>query len=153
MFVKGEFTNKIYSTLEFRFINKGSIYEYINDYSTQSFETIFLNYIELPILLGYKIKPHKRIYYIDIGFAYAKMISSNINANDLLRRLGTPNANAFKNYDVSWIASLKFPLTEKWMNNLLLGIRMSRSILSIHQYYKLYNFDYGIELDYVFNNR
>jgi hypothetical protein len=150
LFVKREFTKKIYSTLEFRYIKKGSIYGFISQYGTQSFETLCLNYIELPVLFGYKIKPHKRIFYIESGFAFAKLISSNIARNELINRIGTPNANDFKHIDISWIGSLKFPLIRKW-KNFLFGLRVSHSIVSVHKYYKIYNFDYGIEFNYIFN--
>lgn len=150
LFVKREFTKKIYSTLEFRYINKGSIYEFTSQYGTRSGETLYLNYIEIPVSVGYKIKPFKRTYYLESGLAFAKMISSNIQASDLINRIGTPNANAFKRTDIFWIASLKFPLVKRWKKNFLFGLRVSRSIKSIHKYYKIYNFDYGIEINYLF---
>ena len=150
LFVKREFTKKIYSTFEFRYINKGSIYGFTNQYSMRSFETLFLNYIELPVLIGYKIKPYKRFFYFESGIAYAKLISSNMHASDMANRI-TPNTEAFKKADFSWIGSLRFPLVIKWQKNFLFGLRVSHSILSIHKYYKLYNFDYGIELNYMFN--
>jgi len=152
LFVKREFSKNIYSTLEFRYINKGSIYEFISPYGTPASETLVLNYLELPVLIGYKIKPGKRTLFLESGLAFAKLISSNINAGDLINRTGTPNADAFKTTDISWIGSLKFPLVQKCEKNFLFGLRVSRSIPAIHKYYKIYNFDYGIEFDYVFNN-
>lgn len=151
LFVKREFTKKIYSILELRYINKGSIYEFTSQYGTPAFETLFLNYVEIPVLLGYKNKINKRTYYFESGFAYAKMISSNLHANELLSRTGTPNADKFESRDISWIGSFKFPLTKKWNEKLLFGLRVSHSIFSIHKYYKIYNFDYGIEFYYVFH--
>ena len=132
-------------------MEKGSIYGFTSLYATPAFESIYLNYIEIPLLFGYKFKPYKRTFYLETGFAYAKMISSNIAKNDLTVRKGTPNAKEFKNNDFSWIAGLKFPLIRKWKNHFLFGLRVSHSILSIHKYYKIYNFDYGIEVNYVFN--
>jgi hypothetical protein len=151
LFVKREFSRNSYAAIELRYMEKGSIYEFISQYGTQAFETLNLDYIEIPFLFGYKIKPFKRQFYCEFGFAYAKLISSNIKNNDLTTRMGTPNANDFKNYDLSWIADLKFPLVKKWERHVLFGLRMSRSILSIHRYYKIYNFDYGLELNYIFN--
>lgn len=151
LFVKHDITKKFFSTMELRYISKGSIYGFTSLVSTQSFETLYLNYIELPVLIGYKIKPAIRTWYFESGLAYAILISSNIEANDLVNRIGTPNANSFKETDISWMGSLKFPLVRKWKEHLLLGLRVSRSIISIHNYYKLYNFDYGVEINYRFN--
>jgi hypothetical protein len=151
LFVKHEFTNKIFSTLELRYIKKSSIYEFISQYSTPEFQSVSLKYVEIPLLFGYKIKSYKRTSNIESGFAFAKLISSNIEENDLSPRMGTPNTKNFKKNDFSWITNLKFPLVRKCKENFLFGLRVSRSILSIHEYYKIYNFDYGIELNYVFN--
>jgi hypothetical protein len=151
LFVKREFNKTLYSSLELRYIKKGSIYEFNSQYGTQAFQTVDLKYIEIPLLFGYKYKPFKRSYYLESGFAYAKLISSNIKENDLTPRSGTPNTKEFKNNDFSWIASLKFPVVKKLKENFLFGLRVSRSILTIHKYNKIYNFDYGIELIYVFN--
>jgi hypothetical protein len=106
--------------------------------------------MEIPVLIGYNFKPHKRMFHLECGLAFAKLISSNIAKNDLTTIMGTPNAEEFSAYDFSWIADLKFPLIMKWREHLLFGLRISRSILPIHQYYKIYNFDYGVELNYVF---
>jgi hypothetical protein len=151
LFVKREFSRNSYAVIELRYIEKGSIYEFISQYGTQAFETLNLDYVEIPFLFGYKIKPLKRPLYCEFGFAYSKLISSNIKNNDLTTRMGTPNANNFKNYDLSWVAEFKFPLIKKWERHFLFGLRMSRSILPIHRYYKIYNFDYGLELNYSFN--
>lgn len=153
LFVKREFAKKIYSTFELRYIRKGSIYEFISPYGTQAFQTVSLKYVEIPLLFGYKFKPYKRTFYLESGIAFAKLISSKIEENDLTPRMGTPNTKQFKKTDYSWIASLKFPLIRKWKQNFLFGLRVSRSIVSIHEYYKIYNFDYGIELNYIFNNK
>ena len=151
LFVKREFSKKAYSALELRYIRKGSIYEFISQYGTQAFQTVSLKYVEIPLLFGYKFKPYKRTFYLESGIAFAKLISSKIEENDLTPRIGTPNTKEFKKTDFSWIASLKFPLIKKWKQNFLFGLRVSRSITSIHEYYKIYNFDYGIELNYIFN--
>ncbi len=151
LFVKRELTESIYSTLELRYIRKGSIYEFISQYGTQAFQTVSLKYVEIPLLFGYKFKPYKRIYYLESGIAFGKLLSSKIEENDLTPRLDTPDTKEFRNFDFSWIASLKFPPIKKWRQNFLFGLRVSRSIISVHEYYKIYNLDYGIELNYIFN--
>jgi len=151
LFVKRDLTGKIYFSFEMRYIRKGSIYGFTSRYGQQAFESILIQYIEVPFLVGYRFKPSKRPYYFESGFAYAKMIGSNIETNDLTNRIGTPDAKAFKKFDVSWIGSLKFPLIMKWKENILFGLRISHSVLPIHKYYKIYNFDYGIEFCYVFS--
>jgi hypothetical protein len=151
IFVKREFTKTIYLTFELRYSTKGSIYGFTSQYGTPAGEALYLNYIELPVLFGYKFKPNKKTYYLDCGFEFSKLIYSKIEANDQLSRIGTPGIKDFKKTDISYCCSLKFPLIRKWQENFLSGIRVTRSIRSIHKYCKIYNFEYGIEFNYVFN--
>lgn len=143
---------KYYLNLELRYIQKGSVYEYINQYATQSFEVLRLNYIESPVSIGYKLKTNKKNYFIELGFAYAKLFSSKVKMNDFAYRTGITNAELFKDYDISWFGSFKFPLGRKGKENFLFGLRFSRSLFTIHDYYKLKNMVYGLQIDYIFNN-
>lgn len=86
MFVNRNFNKEAYSRLELRYIEKGSIYEYLDEYGLLRFETIDLNYIEIPLLLGYKFKSHKRTIYLEGGLAYANLFSSNIDQKNLSQR-------------------------------------------------------------------
>jgi hypothetical protein len=151
LFVKREFTKKIYSTLEIRYSTKGSFYRYTSQYGTPASESLYLNYVELPVLLGYKIKHLKKTYYLECGFEFSKLIYSKIQTNQLFPRSGTPTTENFKSIDVSCIGSIKLPIIRKWEKNFLFGIRVTRSILSIHEYGKIYNFEYGVEFNYIFN--
>ncbi len=150
-FVKLDFAKKLYSSLELRYSRKGSIYEFISSYGMRAYETVYLNYVEVPLLLGYKIRPSKRTFYFEGGLSFAKLISSKIEVGDPANRTGTPNAKDFKNTDLAWIIGLKFPLIKKWNEKLLFGLRVSHSILPIHKSYKIYNCDYGIEFSYAFD--
>jgi len=141
-----------YFNLELRYIQKGSVYEYLNQYAAPSFEVLRFNYIELPIAIGYKLKTDKNNYFIESGFAFAKLFSSKVKINEFSYRNGTANAEYFKDYDISWFSSLKFPLNRKGKENLLLGLRFSYSLFTIHEYYKLKNMVYGLQVDYIFNN-
>lgn len=150
--VKHYFNKKYYLNLELRYIQKGSVYEYLNQYATQFFEVLRLNYMELPVSVGYKLKTNKRNYFIESGFAYAKLFSSKVKMNDFAYRTGITNAESFKDYDISWFSSFKFPLKKKGKENLLFGLRFSHSLFTIHEYYKLKNMVYGLQIDYIFNN-
>lgn len=72
-------------------------------------------------------------------------------ANDKKIRSTTPSISRLKNNDLIWIGSVKLPVIKKWEQHFLTGITVSRSILSIHKDYKLYNVEYGIALNYLFN--
>jgi hypothetical protein len=150
--VKHYLNKKYYFNLELRYIQKGSVYEYLNQYATQSFEVLRLNYMELPVSVGYKLKTNKKNYFIEFGFAYAKLFSSKVKMNDFAYRTGITNAESFKDYDISWFSSFKFPLNKKGKENLLFGLRFSHSLFTIHEYYKLKNMVYGLQIDYMFNN-
>jgi hypothetical protein len=151
IFVKREFTEKIYSTLELRYSTKGSYYGYTSQYGTEASESLYLNYLELPLLIGYKFKHTKKTFYLETGFEFSKLVSSKVKANNEPSRYNMPGTNDFKNFDFAWIGSFKFPLIRKWQEHFLFGIRVTRSIPSIHKYIKIYNFEYGIEFNYIFN--
>lgn len=151
IFVKHEFTKKMYSTLELRYSTKGSYYGFVSPYGTQASESLYLSYLELPLLIGYKIRPVRKIFYLECGFEFSKLINSRIEANEQIGRSSTPDTKDLKSSDISMIGDIKFPLIRNWEEKFLFGIRVTRSIPSIHKYCKIYNFEYGIELNYVFN--
>lgn len=151
LLVKHYVKKRYFFTLEIRYIQKGSVYEYLNQYATPSFELLQLNYMELPVSVGYELTTNNNKYYIESGFAYAKLFSSKVKINEFAQRSGTSNASFFKEYDVSWFSSLKFPLNKKGNKNLLFGLRLSYSFFTIHHYYTLKNMVYGLQFDYIFN--
>lgn len=154
-FVRCNFSPGTYGVIELRYIQKGTTFGFINDYFTQSFETIRLNYIEMPVLFGSEcsaiLNNGNLDFFFETGFAFSRMFTSRLSYYDLTKRWNTPSTSGFKNYDLSWVAQLKFPYKLRRTEHLLIGLRMERSISSIHDTYKLYNFDYGIELNYLFN--
>jgi hypothetical protein len=150
--VKKGISKKTYFVFELRYIQKGSIYEYTNQYATQSFEVLRFNYIEIPVMLGLTYKIKKRDYFFETGPAYAKLVFSEMKINELAYRTNIPDISGFYNYDLSWIGSLKFPINAKGKKNLLFGVRVSCSVFSIHPNYSLRNLDYGLQLEYLINN-
>ena len=153
-FVKCNFTPGTYGVLELRYIKKGTTFGYINQYFTQSFETIKFDYIEIPVLIGKRIVDNTDFRKIDFsfetGFAFAKLYSSRLGYMELTRRTNSVSLSGFKNFDVSWVVQIKFPYRIVKKERLMVGLRMERSLVTIHNKYKLYNFDYGVELNYVF---
>jgi hypothetical protein len=116
-------------------------------YGQREFENLQLRYIEMPLLIGFKVKAKKRVFLIETGFACAMLINSELLFDELTERIETPNATDFNKFDVSWIADLKFHINKN--QSLLLGFRFEYSILSIHKVYNLHNMNYGIELNYL----
>jgi hypothetical protein len=151
IFVKREFTEQVYGVLELRYIQKGSIYEFANQYGNRALEVLRINYMELPLLIGYKFQKKRKPVYFEIGLAYSRMFKSEMKFGKLVERIKTPNAEFFKENDFSWVLDLKFPVTRR--NNLVLGFRTEYSLFTIHKYYNLHNLDYGVELDYLIFGR
>ncbi len=151
IFVKRGFTEKIYSTFEIRYSTKGSYYGYVGQYGTPAWESLYLNYLELPLIFGYKITTLKKNYYLESGLEFSKLVNSKIETSDPPARTNAPSTTDFKGADISWIGCFKFPLIRKWQEHFLFGIRVTRSIPSVHRMYKIYNFEYGIEFNYIFN--
>jgi len=155
-FVRCYFTADFYGVIELRYSQKGSTFGFINQNFTQSFETIRLDYTEIPFLVGSKNQVifssgNKADLYIESGFVFSKLVSSRLKDHEETRRVNTPSVSGFKNYDFSWVIQLKSPYRIKRNEQIQLGLRMEHSIITIHTRYKLYNFDYGLELNYLFN--
>ncbi len=147
--VKRNFSKNIYGAFEIRYIRKGSLYEFISIVGTQAYESIRLDYIEFPLLFGFRINLKKKHLFAETGFAYARLINSKMLVSDFNRWDVSDKLNNFKENDFSWVANLKYPIIKS--EKLLLGFRFSYSLISIHNYYKLYNMDYGVEVYYLFN--
>ncbi|MBI9067304.1 MAG: outer membrane beta-barrel protein [Salinivirgaceae bacterium] len=150
--VKHYLNKKYYFKLEIRYVQKGSVYEYFNPYTTRSFEVLRLNYMEIPASIGYKFQVYKRTLFFESGFAYAKLFSSEKKINEYAILTNIENAESFKDTDISWFTCVKFPIN-KIENKILLGLRFSYSLFTIHEYDKLKNIVYGIQMDYKFNNK
>lgn len=147
--VKRYFSKTVYGEFEIRYIRKGSIYDFVTDYGIQAFESIRLDYIELPLLVGFKINFKKKYLLIETGLAYGRKVYSRMEISDLNQWNYDNILNNFTDNDYSWIATLKYPIIKS--KKLLLGFRFSHSLVSIHKLYKLYNMDYGVEVYYLFN--
>ena len=90
----------------------------------------------------------KRFLYIDGGFAVAKLLNSEKLISDYSYGHDISLFSDFKEYDYSVLGAIKISNNRK--EKVLIGLRVARSFISIHEVYKLYNFDYGIELSYHF---
>lgn len=143
---------KYYLNFEIRYIQKGSVYEYLIQDNTRLLEVLRLNYIEVPISIGRKFNIYKRDIFIESGFAYAKLFSSENKINEYAMLTNITNAESFKDTDISWFTCVKFPIN-KIENKILLGLRFSYSLFTIHEYDKLKNMVYGLQIDYKFNNK
>lgn len=146
--VKRDFAKSFYWTFDLRYIRKGSIYEFINIQGVQDFESIKFDYAELPLSLGYKTNIGKRYIYLEMGAAIAKLMNSEKIVSEYSNGQDISLFNQFKDYDFSMLGAIKLSTNRK--EKILYGIRVARSFLSIHETYKLYNFDYGIEISYYF---
>lgn len=147
--VKRYFSKTIYGAFEIRYSIKGSTYEFVSNVGLSAYETIKLHYIEFPLLFGVKANLKKRYLLFETGLSYAWLVNSKMLVSDFNRWDVTDKLNNFKENDLSWVANLKYPIIKS--EKLLIGFRFSYSLFTIHNYYKLYNMDYGVELYYLFN--
>ena len=144
--VKRNFTNSLYWTFDLRYIRKGSIYEFTNIQGVQDFESIKLYYAELPVLIGYTSNTRKYNIYLELGASVAKLMNSEKLISDFSYGQDISLFDQFRDYDYSILGAAKLSLRKH--PRFLYGIRVSRSVRSIHNVYQLYNFDYGLEFSY-----
>ena len=143
------FNPNLHGSFELRYISKGSIYE---KYATTQKTThlLKLNYIEIPVLVGYSFLPDNVNIILESGFAVAKMFQSDESINLLVESVGSKNINEdFNDIDISWIGIFKWSMNPNAANNVFLGFRFEHSILSIHESWNLYNVNWGVQFEYV----
>jgi hypothetical protein len=155
-FVKMNINPDLYSLLEIRYMRKGCKFGYANKIFTQSFETVILDYIEIPLMIGvngvFTSTTGPTNYSFETGFAFSRLYSSKLKLDEGMKRANPVSIEQFRNFDISWIARVKLPGRTFKRHMLLWGFRLENSLLSIHPQYKLRNFSFGIELNYLFRN-
>ena len=144
--------NNYFFNFEIRYVQKGSIYEYHIHDTTRFLEVLRLNYIEVPISIGYKWNIHKRDIFIESGFAYAKLFSSEKKIIEYAMLTNISNAEHFKKTDITWFTCVKYPINIK-KKNIFLGLRFSYSLFTIHEHDNLNNMVYGLQIDYKFKDK
>lgn len=147
--VKHDVSKNMYAALEMRYIRKGSIKTIITSTGSRSWEAIKLDYIEIPFSTGLKINTKKKPMFIETGFAFARLFSPKISVSPLNPWDASTEQAHFKKNDISWLANFKYPINKS--EKLLIGLRFSHSLFTIHSLCKLYNMDYGVEFYYLFN--
>lgn len=146
--IKHGFSRKLYGAFDIRYSQKGSVYSFTTNYGTRAFESIMLNYIEIPLLLGIDFKVKKKHLFVETGLGYGRLLSAKMDVSDLYDWDTTEKTDGFKNEEITWVANVKYPIVQS--GKLLTGIRFSYSLNSIHKDYNLHNLVYGIEVYYLF---
>jgi len=144
-----DFSEKIYGAFELRYMRKGSVYEFVSPYGSQAYESIVLHYIEVPLIFGYKVPVRKKSVLLEAGLVYGRLVSPEMSVSDLYQWDTKNIEEGFKKNELSLVAGIKYPVIKS--EKLLVGFRIEHSLYSIHTQYDLYNFDYGVELYYLFN--
>jgi hypothetical protein len=116
-----------------------------------------LKYIEIPLIFGRKIGKAYRDESMQLGLSYSKLIASQINYKDIHQRLNASELLDFKKYDFSFLIGLMVPIDDWSIENLnkikhhhfFIDCRLSKSILSIHEAYKVYNFSLSAGIIYL----
>ncbi len=142
IFVRKFLTKKIYGNVEFRYISKGTMG------ATLYYNGIKLNYIEIPFTAGYQFNFLKNRMFVEAGVAYAKLLSLKIFSQNT--SMNPEFLREFKKNDLSLLTKIIYPLKIKNSDKFFIAFRFSHSIQSIHNNFKIYNLNYGIELDYLF---
>jgi len=144
VFVKSKISKRISIQLEFRYIQKGSIHPYVNEYGLQDWEVLRFHYVELPLLLNYALQKKSNFLFIQGGFAYAYLFNKTFSKTRMTDLSPDAYINNYKNSDYSWIIGLGYAISKGKLRNFSFLFRYSRSLVSIHQYLKQYNVVYGI---------
>ncbi len=142
IFVQKKFHERIYTTFEMRYAQKGNAYNEKDD----SEVGVRLNYMVIPLLVGYDFTISNRNYMIEFGLGYGILINSKIRYNNVNNH---EEIRDFKDEDICMILSLKTPVNKK--KNLLMGIRISNGDLTyqVHNVKYVSTCVYGAEIDYL----
>jgi hypothetical protein len=148
--VQRDVSRSLHGALGLRYARKGSVYDFISSFGTKAFEVIKLDYLELPLTLGSKVYLGKtKPLLVEAGISYAVLLKSRILVSELNPWDPSNIENAFKHEEWGWHMSFKYAPFQS--TPIMLALRVTQSIGSIHTRYNLNNFTYGIELQYIFN--
>jgi hypothetical protein len=148
--VKKNILKNRFLKFEIRYIQKGSVYDYVNEYASRSVDLFKVNYIEIPLTFGIAFPHNKKVKSLEAGLSLARMFSSRSQITKLSGRSYQANAENFNDFDTSLIALMQFPAFTKHTNHLSVGIRCAYSLSSMHEFYTLRHLVYGVQLDYSF---
>ena len=143
---KSMLNTHLHGHFDLRYIGKRSQYNL-----AQGRGLLKLNYIEIPVLIGYSFLPDNANIILESGFAIAKLVLSEASISTLVGSVGEENINRdFKDTDISWIAIVKRSIVSKNPNKAFIGFRFEHSIIKAHENASLYNVNWGLQLEYVF---
>lgn len=129
LFVSRKLSEKIDVCMELVYIQKGSR-KPVNKVDN-SFYRMRLNYVEVPLLLQYQIKP---LWYLEAGAAMGVLVFSQEDY-----QLGIiEGLPAFKKLELAGLAGVHYRATENWQ----LGARYSYSILPVRPFEGNYNINF-----------
>ncbi|PLX06166.1 MAG: hypothetical protein C0596_16920 [Marinilabiliales bacterium] len=111
---------------------------------------MFMYYVEAPFTFGLRINFPAKQYLFESGIIVSKFLSKNFSASEIYHREGISIGQEFNNFDLLWSGSFKWCVNPKKKKNILFGLKAVHSIIPINKTYKIYHFDYGIELVYFF---
>jgi len=151
IFVNSKIVKRFALQLEFKYIQKGSIHPYVNEYGFQDWEVLRLHYIELPLLIDYSLQKKTNNILTQGGIAYAYLFNKSLSETRMNSLSPEEYFNHYNNIDFSWIIGLGYSINKGALRNFLFLFRYSRSLISIHEYLKLYNVVYGFSVYYTFN--
>jgi len=147
--VKHHISSGFYTAFEIRYMRKGSIFQFSSPPGTQTYESISLDYIELPLTFGYILDLKPRLIVAEAGLAYGRLFNYHIESGDFDYWYDQEKMEQLNPSDYSLVGALRYAPFKN--QRFLTGFRFSYSLCSIHSVYKLYNMDYGVEISYLFN--
>ena len=139
---------KLALQLELKYIQKGSIYPYVNDYGLQDWEVLRLHYIEIPLVVNYSVSKKTNFWYLQGGFAYANLFKKSFSETRMQMTNPPFLLEQYSDHDLSWIMGVGYMLNKGKLKRFSFLFRYSRSIIPIHEYLNHYNVVYGIALMY-----
>ena len=143
IYIKRALYKNLYATFDIRYIQKGNGLR-LNEKRKIG---IRLNYIETPLMLGYSFDIKKKKLYLEFGLALGHLIGSKTNHYDFIYL--EREIDDFRKNELSLVQSVKTSLNKE--ETILIGFRTSLSgfFYSIHNYYDLNNFVFGLEFIYL----
>jgi len=150
VFVNRNLSNHSYGNIEFRYIRKGS-----NHMIKENWLGLSLYYIEVPVSYGYKFGTSTSYFLCEAGFACGWLAKSKVSTSDIRNTLLMDSTllSSIRKADISMQIAVRKPLNPQYKNNLFLTFRFSHSIRSITNEYHLYNYNYGVQLDYIIRGK
>ena len=138
--------------LELKYIQKGSLYPWVNGNGTIVWENIRLHYVELPLTISYLFGSGHNHIFLEAGTAMAYLFGVTYSEAWSKQLPISPSIEHYREVDWSALTGVGYWINAGALKDFVFLFRLERSVLAVNKLVDQYNFVYGISVYYYFRH-